>query len=59
MSDAVPPRTAIVVLGCTGVGKTDLAVHIAQRFNGVVVNADAMQVCNVQSRKPLDLDPSN
>lgn len=34
----------IVVLGPTATGKSDLAVQIAQRFNGEVVSADSRQV---------------
>ena len=34
----------VVVLGCTGTGKSKLAVSLARRFNGEVINADSMQV---------------
>lgn len=34
----------VVVMGTTGTGKSDLAVEIARRFNGEVINADAMQM---------------
>lgn len=46
MSDA-RPKTAgrvVVVTGPTAAGKTDLAIEIALRFDGQVVNADSMQV---------------
>lgn len=33
----------IVVAGATGVGKTDLSIKLAKRFNGEIVNADASQ----------------
>lgn len=33
----------IVVVGPTASGKSDLALHLAQRFDGEIVNADAMQ----------------
>lgn len=33
-----------VVCGPTGVGKTKLSVMLAKHFNGIVVNADSMQV---------------
>lgn len=36
----------VVVLGCTGTGKSDLAVSIAENFNGEVINADSMQLYN-------------
>lgn len=34
----------IIVLGPTASGKTDLAVRLAERFDGEIVNADSMQV---------------
>ena len=37
-------RKAIIVAGATASGKTALAVALAQRVNGVVINADSMQV---------------
>ncbi|XP_022655179.1 tRNA dimethylallyltransferase, mitochondrial-like isoform X1 [Varroa destructor] len=41
-SSCSPPL--IVVLGSTGVGKSQLAVEIAKKFNGEVISADSMQV---------------
>jgi len=40
--DERPP--VVVVTGPTGAGKTDLAIGLAQRFAGEIVNADSMQV---------------
>lgn len=37
------PRV-VVIVGPTAVGKSDLAVTLAERFGGEVVNADSMQV---------------
>ncbi|PQE16694.1 origin recognition complex subunit 2 protein [Rutstroemia sp. NJR-2017a BBW] len=34
----------ILVLGATGTGKSQLAVDLAKRFNGEVINGDAMQM---------------
>ncbi|PVH78662.1 mitochondrial putative tRNA dimethylallyltransferase, partial [Cadophora sp. DSE1049] len=34
----------IVVLGATGTGKSQLAVDLAKRFNGEIINGDAMQM---------------
>ncbi|CAK7266134.1 tRNA dimethylallyltransferase, mitochondrial [Sporothrix epigloea] len=39
-----PKDPLIVVLGSTGTGKSDLAVELARRFNGEIINADAMQM---------------
>ena len=37
-------RPIVVVLGATGAGKSKLAIEIAQKFNGEVVSADAVQM---------------
>lgn len=34
----------IVITGPTGVGKTKLSVELAKKYNGEIINADAMQV---------------
>ena len=34
----------IVVTGPTGVGKSDLSLELAKRFNAEIINADSMQV---------------
>lgn len=40
-----PPRIfPIVVMGATGVGKSKLAIEIAEKFDGEVINADSMQI---------------
>ena len=38
------PRNLIAVIGPTAVGKTALAIALAQRFDGEIVNADSRQV---------------
>ena len=38
------PRNLIAVVGPTAVGKTALAIALAQRFDGEIVNADSRQV---------------
>lgn len=37
-------RPLVVVAGPTGSGKSDLAIHLAQRFDGEVVNCDSLQL---------------
>lgn len=37
-------QTVIVVAGPTGSGKSSLALDLAKRYNGVVINADSMQI---------------
>ena len=41
-ADPLPPVLAVV--GATAVGKSDLAVALAQRLGGEIVNADSMQL---------------
>lgn len=38
------PITVVAVVGPTGVGKTALAIQLAQRFDGEIVNGDSRQV---------------
>ena len=37
-----PP--VLLVLGATGAGKSKLALELAQKFNGEIISADAMQM---------------
>jgi len=41
---ATHPVPVVVVTGPTASGKTDLAIQLAERFDGEVINADSMQV---------------
>lgn len=41
---AMDSSVIVVVLGATGVGKSKLAVHLAKRFDGEIINADVMQM---------------
>ena len=34
----------ICVVGPSGVGKTKMSVELAKKYNGIIVNCDAMQV---------------
>ena len=34
----------VVILGCTGVGKSKLAIELARRFDGEIISADSMQI---------------
>ena len=44
MSASVQFPPLVVIVGPTAVGKTDLAVHLAQEVNGEIVSADSRQV---------------
>ncbi|CAK1362265.1 tRNA dimethylallyltransferase, mitochondrial [Cercospora beticola] len=40
-----PPRNPLIaVIGATGTGKSQLAVELAKRYNGEIINGDAMQL---------------
>ncbi len=39
-----PKQKIVVILGATGVGKSKLAVELAQRYRGEIINADVVQV---------------
>ncbi|KAJ3350524.1 hypothetical protein GGF32_004807 [Allomyces javanicus] len=41
---AAPAIPLIAVVGTTGAGKSDLAIHLAQQLGGEVINSDALQV---------------
>ncbi|MBM4278965.1 MAG: tRNA (adenosine(37)-N6)-dimethylallyltransferase MiaA [Deltaproteobacteria bacterium] len=43
MMERVEPRL-VIVLGPTGVGKSGLAIELAEAFGGEILNADSMQV---------------
>lgn len=37
-------KKVMAIVGPTGIGKTSLAIHLAQRFNGEIISGDSMQV---------------
>lgn len=52
-TEIAPP--VVVVTGLTATGKTPLAIELAQRFDGEIINADSMQVfrfMNIGTAKP-------
>jgi tRNA dimethylallyltransferase len=44
VSSAVSPPPVVAVVGATAAGKSDLALDLAERLGGEVVNTDSMQV---------------
>ena len=38
----------VLVIGTTGSGKSKLAIELAKKFGGEIINADSMQVYNVR-----------
>src|SRR5579859_3106109 len=43
-STAQPTTALIAIVGSTGVGKTALAIQLAQKFNGEIISADSRQI---------------
>ncbi|PVI04684.1 tRNA isopentenyltransferase [Periconia macrospinosa] len=39
-----PVKPLIAIVGATGTGKSELAVEIARKYNGEIINGDAMQL---------------
>lgn len=37
-------KPLIIIVGCTGTGKSDLGIAVAKNFSGEVISADSMQV---------------
>ena len=49
----------IVISGPTGIGKSNLALSLAKKINGVIINADSMQIyeeLKIISSQPSDKD---
>ncbi len=44
VAPADPPRSVLIVAGPTASGKSALAMGLAEQLNGVIINADSMQV---------------
>ena len=44
MSDGPAGKPLVTVVGATGTGKSELALRIAEEFDGEVVNCDSLQV---------------
>ena len=47
----------VCVVGPTGVGKTKMSIELAKKMNGIVINADAVQIyegLNIGSAKVLE-----
>lgn len=52
----------LCIVGPTGVGKTKLSIKLAKRYNGIVVNADSMQVykeLNIGTAKVTENEKEN
>ena len=47
----------IVISGPTGIGKSNLAISLAKKINGVIMNADSMQI--YEELKIISSQPSN
>lgn len=51
-------RDLIVIVGTTGVGKSQFSIELARKFNGEIINADSMQMYNgapiITNKHPID-----
>lgn len=53
------PKRAIVIIGATASGKSDLALELCRRYGGEIISADSMQVyrrMNIGTAKPSDAE---
>ena len=41
-------KKVILLAGPTASGKSELAIKLAQHFNGEIINADSMQIYKIQ-----------
>ncbi|KAJ1344424.1 tRNA dimethylallyltransferase [Batrachochytrium salamandrivorans] len=60
-AQSIVRRPVVAVVGTTGVGKSKLAIQIAQAINGQIVNGDSMQVyqgLDIATNKPTALEKS-
>ena len=58
ISDRSFDETPIIVIsGPTGIGKSNLAISLAKKINGVIMNADSMQI--YEELKIISSQPSN
>ena len=48
----------LFILGCTGSGKSKLALDLAKEFNGEIVNADSMQIYHGNGQGVMTAKPS-
>ena len=49
----------IFISGPTAIGKSELALNIAKKYSGEIINADSMQVytdLNILTARPSDID---
>jgi tRNA dimethylallyltransferase len=57
-SDRTPTAITVAVVGATATGKSDLALDLAERLGGEIVNADAMQLYRGMDIGTAKLRPS-
>ncbi|WP_025729550.1 tRNA (adenosine(37)-N6)-dimethylallyltransferase MiaA [Atopobacter phocae] len=59
MNEAFKQHPILMVAGPTAVGKTALAIELAKRYNGEIINADSMQVykeLSIGTAKPTEAE---
>ena len=43
---AIDDKKVLIISGPTGIGKSKFAMSLAKKINGIIINADSMQVYN-------------
>ena len=59
MATSIPEHNALIVAGPTASGKSGMAIALAEAFDGVVINADSMQVyeeLRIVTARPSEAD---
>jgi len=54
-----PKKSIVFIIGPTAVGKSDVALHLAQQMSGEIISCDSMQIyrqINIASNKPSAAD---
>ncbi len=57
--DEIDKNTPILIAGQTASGKSYLALEIAEKYGGIIINADAIQIYKnwkILTARPSDLD---
>ena len=57
--DEIDPKTPVLIAGQTASGKSHLALKIAEKYGGIIINADAIQIYKnwkILTARPSSMD---
>ena len=57
--DEIDPNTPVLIAGQTASGKSHLALEIAKKYGGIIINADAIQIYKnwkILTARPSSMD---